>query len=152
MPNFKRKEETPEEFKERAGGYDLPPDADMSGHGWRKSKTYKYLTIQEDGKIRCEEYDFYVQDIKHECGSTKYLWLSAQRSTMILVCTWCKTTEPIGRDFARKRKEYLVSVAEAIAIMESKGYRRSDMPMRPYLKLLRASKPSDLIKRERPKD
>ena len=131
---------------------DIDPEADMSGHGWRKAKTFKYVEIQENGKIKVEEYDFYVADMKHECGSTNYLWLSAQRSTMILACTWCKTTEPIGRDFGRKRKEYFIEPKEAIALLVEKGYRRSDMPVRPYLKLLRKSKPSLLTKRKRPKD
>ena len=131
---------------------DIDPATDMSVHGWRKSKTFKYVEIQEDGRIKVEEFDFYVADMKHECGSTKYLWLSAQRSTMILACTWCQTAEPIGRDFGRKLKEYFIEPREAIALLEEKGYRRSDMPIRPYLKLLKKSKPSLLTKRKRPKD
>ena len=102
-------------------GYDVNPEDDMTKHGWRKSKTFKYLTIQEDGKIKCQEYDFYVEDMTHGCGSNKFLWLSAQRSTMILVCTWCKTTEPIGRDFGRKAKEYFITTNEAIEILKAKG-------------------------------
>ena len=131
---------------------DIDPETDMSVHGWRKSKTFKYVEIQENGKILVEEYDFYVEDIKHECGSTDYLWLSAQRSTMILACTWCQTAEPIGRDFGRKRKSYFIEPKQAIKLMIAKGYRRSDMPIRPYLKLLRKSRPSLLTKRKRPKD
>lgn len=141
-----------EKQEERKKGYDVMPDDDMTGHGWRKEKTFKYVEIQENGKIKVEEYDFYVADMNHECGSKKYLWLSAQRSSMFLVCTWCKTVEPIGRDFARKREEHFISPTEAIALMVAKGYRRSDMPVRPYLKLLRKSKPTLLTKRKRPKD
>ena len=141
-------------MSEKKQGYDVMPEDDMTGHGWRKEKTFKYVTIQENGKILVEEYDFYVEDIKHECGSTKYLWLSAQRSSMFLICTWCQTAEPIGRDFGREAKdrEHFISPKEAIALLVEKGYRRSDMPVRPYLKLMRKSKPQLLTKRKRPKD
>ena len=101
-------------MSDRTKGYDVMPEDDMTKHGWRKSLTFKYLKMLENGKIRCLEYDFYVEDIKHDCGSTDFLWLSDQRSGMLLICTWCKSVEPMGRDFGRKAKEYFVNVNEAI--------------------------------------
>jgi len=132
-------------------GYETTQKEDMSGHGWVKQLTFKYLSILENGKIICEEYDFYVKDIQHECGSSEYLWLVPEKASPFLACTWCKTVETLSRDVGVKRKRYEVSPHKAIAILLARGYKKSSPPMRPFLKLAKKTSPKLLDPRKRPK-
>lgn len=141
--------ESAEERERRIGGYDLPLDADMTNMGWAKSLTWKYLTVREDKTILCEEYDFYVKDQMHQCGSQKFLWLVPDR-TLILACTYCQTAETISRDAGIKRKEYIVSPQTAIQIMKDRGFRENQLPMRVFMKLARKTART-FVPRDRPK-
>jgi len=131
--------------------YETSPKEDMSRHGWVKNLTFKYLSIQENGKVICEEYDFYTKDLQHDCGSNDYLWLVPEKDSPFLACTWCKTIETLSRDVAIKRKEYQVSPFKAIEILLARGYRKSSPPVRPYVKLAKRTSPKLLDPRKRPK-
>lgn len=150
---LKKPKETPEEREERVKGYDIAPDEDMSGHGWLKEVTFKFLSDIEGikDKLRCTEVDFYTKDQSHACGSNKFLWLSPQRNGVYLCCTWCQTSEgPITSEFGITRKTYEISVAQGIQIMLERGWNIKDLPIRGYLK--RAKKTArTFIPRARPK-
>lgn len=123
----------------------------MSGHGWVKQLTFKYLSIKENGKIMCKEYDFYVKDIQHDCGSSDYLWFVPEKNGPFLACTWCKSVETLSRDVGIKRKEYIVSPFKAIEMLLARGYKKSSPPVRPYVKLAKKTSPKLLDPRRRPK-
>lgn len=129
---------------------DRSPDRDMSGSGWVKSLTWKYLSITEDRKVLCEEYDFYAdsEDLICECGTNRYLWLVPDK-TVLVACTYCNTAMPIGRHLGIKRREYYIAPEEAIEILLKRPFRERDLPLRPYYKLMKKA-PRRAVKRKRP--
>lgn len=134
------------------GGYNVKPDDDMSGHGWKKELTVKYLSIKENGKIVCSEIDFYVKDFQCSCGSNEFLWLVPQKEGVGLACCYCKTVEStVNRENGILRKTYEVTPNEALEIMRQKGYRHDEMPMRKFIKKLKFKKAKLFKERKRPK-
>ena len=131
--------------------YETSMKEDMSRHGWVKQLTFKYLSIKENGKILCEEFDFYVRDIQHECGTIDYLWFIPEKTAPFLGCTYCKTVETLSKDVGIKRKEYIISPHKAIEILLARGYKKSAPPVRPYVKLAKKTSPKLLDPRRRPK-
>lgn len=133
------------------GGYNVKPDDDMSGHGWKKEITVTYTKFKENGEIECEERDFYTKDFQCSCGSNEYLWLVSQKEGVGLACTYCKTVEStVHRDYGVFRKRYVVTPDQAYEIMKAKGYRDNDIPMRPLMKRLK-KKSKLYTSRKRPK-
>lgn len=134
------------------GGYDVKPDDDMTGHGWKKSLTVKYLERKENGEIWVEERDFYTKDFKCDCGANDYLWLIPQREGVGLGCCYCKTVDStINKEYGILRKSYQITADEAYEILRAKGYKDKDAPMRPYLKALKYKKAKLYEARKRPK-
>lgn len=125
------------------------PARDMSGHGWSKSLTRKYI-LENDKGLFCQEWDFYVEDIQHECGTSDYLWLSSDR-TMFLICMWCRSVETLSRERGILKKEYRITPNEALEILVSHKFRITDMPCRRFAKMLRKRSPKLLKRRPRPK-
>lgn len=118
-------------------GYDIRPNEDMSGHGWVKEVTFKFLNDVE-GKpkiMRCTEVDFYTKDFMCQCGSNKFLWFAPQRNGVYLCCTFCRTSEgPLSHEAGIVREEYEISIEEALQIMRERGWKDTDELMRVYLK------------------
>ena len=104
------------------------PQSDMSKHGWKKRLTYRYLNEE---KLIVDEFDFYVEDISCQCGTTGFLWLVPERSGVLIACTYCKTVSgAIAKANGRFRKSYSVTLAEAIMILKSYGWQERDAPIR----------------------
>ena len=134
-------------------GYDVMPEDDMSGHGWEKNLTFKFIKDVEDKPkvLRVQEVDFYTSDLKHGCGSDKFLWLVPQRNGVYLACTYCSTVEgPISSEFGRTRKTYEVNIHEGIQIMLNRGWKVKDLPIRGLLKRAKGKRARDLIRKPRP--
>jgi len=123
---------------------DLPLDADMSGQGWKKSLTWKYVTQGEDGKYYVDEYDFYVDRFESlcQCGTNKFRWLVPDRM-LNLACTWCRTSETLSREAGYFRKRYEVTPEQAIEIYKSRGYNERDLPIRQILNYIVKKKPKN---------
>lgn len=108
----------------RVKGYDIDPDTDMTGHGFAKSLTFKYLSHDaEKGTITVHEVDHYVRDfVCASCQTDKYTWLMAQRTGVYKTCLRChKTTGPISQEDGIMRKTYEITPQQALAILDERS-------------------------------
>lgn len=132
----------------------IKPNDDMTNIGWRKSITIKYPYIK-DGKIFCQEIDFYVKDfgVCKICGSNSYLWLVRQLHGGVgLACTYCRTYDStVSKEAGIPRKPYEITLQECIEIFKAKGIKENDRDLRPFLKLRKKSA-RKYAKRKRPEE
>lgn len=97
--------------------------------GFTKSLTFKYIKVKEDGKVYCTEVDFFASDHTcFTCKTNKYRVLRPERTGVMLTCAWCSTTTgPISKSEGDIRKEYEVSVDEAVAILRARNADKRDI-------------------------
>jgi hypothetical protein len=128
------------------------PNRDMTPYGWKKALTFKYLNEDPIKKIlTVDEVDFYVEDMKCQCGTTGFLWLVPERSGVLVACTYCKSVSgSIARANGRFRKSYPVKVAEAVMILKSYGWQERDQPIRGLRHRYRGPA-KEVVDRPRPK-
>ncbi len=108
----------------RVKGYDIEPDTDMTGHGFRKALTFKYLHVdREKNIITVYEVDHYVKDfVCASCETDRFTWLCPQRTGVYKTCLRChKTTGPISQENGILRKTYQISPKEALQILEARS-------------------------------
>lgn len=98
---------------------------DWSGLGFYKSCTFKYIKVDDKGKITCNEYDFFAHDpeiVCGQCGQSKYTYLKPERTGVYRSCVYCSTTDgPISKNFGTLRKSYQINTEEAISILEGRN-------------------------------
>lgn len=109
----------------RVLGYDTSdPTRDMTGHGFAKELTFKYLHINhEKNIITVTEVDHYVKDFRcMSCETDRFVWLSPQRTGVYKTCLRChQTTGPISQEDGITRKTYEISPKQALAILNERS-------------------------------
>lgn len=128
------------------------PQRDMTPYGWKKELTYKFINEDPNRKsITVDEVDFYSVDQHCQCGTTGFLWLVPERSGVLLACTYCQCVSgAIARANGRFRKSYQVTLAEAIMILKSYGWKERDVPIRGLRHRYRGPA-KEVVDRPRPK-
>lgn len=101
----------------RVKGYDIEPDTNMTGHGFRKELDWRQIFKDPKGKWHIITYYFRASDFTcSSCNTSDYTWLSPQRTGIYKTCLGCnRTTGPLSLEFGEQVKD---EVVEPEAIME----------------------------------
>lgn len=104
--------------------YTIEPNQDMTGFGWRKELTYKYIIQDEKtGKAIVTEVDYSTaKRLNCDCKTNEFLWLIPQRTGVYVGCCQCKTVSgPLSEEHGDVIERKEISPLEALRIMEARG-------------------------------